>query len=335
MTDASPDGTLHLERTVRVPDDREPPRAGSDGRRIGAWSRTGSRTRSRCPPSTTPRRGRRASPRWTTRSSPASRPVPPTCPRPSRPREIDGVDVFVITPDGADAGDDAPVLLDIHGGALIAGGGEACRLMATSAATRAGLHTWSVDYRMPPDHPYPAPARRLRRGLPRAARRSARPNRSWSAAARPAATSSPRCCSGPRDEGLPMPAALVLLHARDRPHRVGRHVRHERGRRLRARRAGSPSRSRCTRATTTSPTRTSHRSSATSPASRPTFLQAGHARPVPLEHGAHAPQAARPPASTPSSTCGRRCPTAGSSAPPKTPRSALEVRRFLAKHLQR
>jgi acetyl esterase/lipase len=71
--------------------------------------------------------------------------------------EVGGIDVFVITPAGADTSADAPMLYDIHGGALIAGGGEACRLMGISAAVRAGLHTWGVDYRMPPDHPYPTP----------------------------------------------------------------------------------------------------------------------------------------------------------------------------------
>jgi len=71
-------------------------------------------------------------------------------------REIAGVPVFEIVPDGADASDDAPILYDIHGGALVAGGGEACRLMGMSAAGRAGLHTFAIDYRMAPDHPYPA-----------------------------------------------------------------------------------------------------------------------------------------------------------------------------------
>jgi monoterpene epsilon-lactone hydrolase len=71
--------------------------------------------------------------------------------------EVGGIDVFVITPPGADTAADAPMLYDIHGGALIAGGGDACRLMGTAAALRVGLPTWAVDYRMPPDHPYPTP----------------------------------------------------------------------------------------------------------------------------------------------------------------------------------
>src|SRR5689334_1002082 len=48
------------------------------------------------------------------------------------------------------------VYLDIHGGALIIGGGEVCRLMAAATAHATGLPVWSVDYRMPPDDPYPA-----------------------------------------------------------------------------------------------------------------------------------------------------------------------------------
>ncbi len=76
---------------------------------------------------------------------------------PTETVQVDGIDVFVITPEGADTGDDALMLYDIHGGALIAGGGDVCRLMGIMAARRAGLHTWAVDYRMPPDHPYPTP----------------------------------------------------------------------------------------------------------------------------------------------------------------------------------
>ncbi|MFN8027150.1 MAG: alpha/beta hydrolase [Acidimicrobiia bacterium] len=71
-------------------------------------------------------------------------------------REIAGVPVFEIRPDGADLSDDGPILYDIHGGALVAGGGEACRLMASGAALRSGLRTFAIDYRIAPDHPYPA-----------------------------------------------------------------------------------------------------------------------------------------------------------------------------------
>jgi monoterpene epsilon-lactone hydrolase len=70
---------------------------------------------------------------------------------------IEGIDVFLVTPVGADTDDDAPVLYQIHGGGLTAGGGEVCRAMAITHAAQARLRTWAVDYRMPPDYPYPTP----------------------------------------------------------------------------------------------------------------------------------------------------------------------------------
>lgn len=48
------------------------------------------------------------------------------------------------------------VYIDLHGGALVFGGGEACREGARVAALRHGIQCYGVDYRMPPDFPYPA-----------------------------------------------------------------------------------------------------------------------------------------------------------------------------------
>lgn len=79
-----------------------------------------------------------------------------------------GVDLGLVTLGGvptwhahvpSDAGEpagDGTVYLDIHGGALVIGGGEVCRLMAAAMAHATGEDVWSVDYRMPPSHPYPA-----------------------------------------------------------------------------------------------------------------------------------------------------------------------------------
>lgn len=68
--------------------------------------------------------------------------------------EIDTVPVYAVTPEGA-----APkgVVLDIHGGAFIVGGGECCRAEAIDLAGALAARVWSVDYRSPPDHPYPVP----------------------------------------------------------------------------------------------------------------------------------------------------------------------------------
>lgn len=124
-------------------------------------------------------------------------------------REHDGVKIFVITPPNLDPAN-AGVYLDIHGGALIHGAGVACRTMGTLTATRFRLQVWAPDYRMPPDDPYPAPLDDCV-----AAYRALLAERSpreivvggGSAGGNLAAALILRA----RDEGLPLPAAAVLL----------------------------------------------------------------------------------------------------------------------------
>jgi monoterpene epsilon-lactone hydrolase len=71
-------------------------------------------------------------------------------------RDLGAFAVHVATPEGVEA-DDRRVYLDIHGGAWITESGDLCRRSAATAADQIGTRTWSVDYRMPPDHPYPTP----------------------------------------------------------------------------------------------------------------------------------------------------------------------------------
>lgn len=56
----------------------------------------------------------------------------------------------------ADASAQGPVYLFIHGGAFVAGGGDFAKGHGARTADAAGMRTISVDYRMPPDHPFPA-----------------------------------------------------------------------------------------------------------------------------------------------------------------------------------
>jgi acetyl esterase/lipase len=67
--------------------------------------------------------------------------------------EIAGVPCYVARPA---AGDGGPVYLYFHGGAFVFGGGLFARAHAAANADRLGCTVISVDYRMPPDHPYPA-----------------------------------------------------------------------------------------------------------------------------------------------------------------------------------
>jgi monoterpene epsilon-lactone hydrolase len=121
--------------------------------------------------------------------------------------DVDGVRVYDITPAGADPG---RIQLDIHGGALVMGAGECCRAMGIAAAARAGARTWAVDYRMPPDHPYPAgldDCMTVYRALLRTLDPGAIVVGGGSAGGNLAAALMLRA----RDEGVPFPAALVLL----------------------------------------------------------------------------------------------------------------------------
>lgn len=83
-------------------------------------------------------------------------------------------------------------------------------MMGTLAAVRAGLRTWSVDYRMPPDHPFPTPlddCLAVYRGLLERTPVSKVVVDGASAGGNLATAMLLRA----RDEGLPMPAALVLI----------------------------------------------------------------------------------------------------------------------------
>src|SRR5579863_1901788 len=123
--------------------------------------------------------------------------------------ELDGVTTYVFRPTHVPAGPDTPIYIDIHGGGLIMGGGEVCRLMASGGALGRRMITWAVDYRMPPLHPFPA-------GLDDvvAVYRKALQERpaadifvgGGSAGGNLAAALILRA----KDEGLPMPAAVVL-----------------------------------------------------------------------------------------------------------------------------
>lgn len=121
---------------------------------------------------------------------------------------VEGVPVYVVTPSGVD--DDAPIYLEIHGGALVQGGGEACRVMAMRHADRAQMLTWAVDYRLPPDHPYPAgldDCMTVYREL--LGRRD--PSRIIVGGASAGGNLAAALILRIRDAGLPLPAGCVLL----------------------------------------------------------------------------------------------------------------------------
>ncbi len=73
-----------------------------------------------------------------------------------RETTMGGVTVREVTPAVVDAGKADRALLHFHGGAYVIYGGEASVAEAVLGATYARSPVLSVDYRMPPDHPFPA-----------------------------------------------------------------------------------------------------------------------------------------------------------------------------------
>lgn len=118
------------------------------------------------------------------------------------------VTVYLATPAVPVKSDCA--VIDLHGGALVFGGGKACRNGARSRADLHGVRCYGVDYRMPPDAPYPAALDDCLVTYRHVLERYGSENIvicGRSAGGNLAAATLLRA----RDEGLPMPAGLVLL----------------------------------------------------------------------------------------------------------------------------
>jgi monoterpene epsilon-lactone hydrolase len=124
--------------------------------------------------------------------------------------EIAGVRTFLLRSHDVLDDPSTPVYLDIHGGALIAGGGEACRLMGSATAMTTGMIDWAVDYRMPPLHPYPTPlddCMAVYRAL--LAQRS--PEDVFVGGSSAGGNLAAALVVRAKEEGLPLPAGLVLV----------------------------------------------------------------------------------------------------------------------------
>ncbi|HEX7873299.1 MAG TPA: alpha/beta hydrolase fold domain-containing protein [Sphingobium sp.] len=69
--------------------------------------------------------------------------------------QLERTTLYEVVPEQIAAEDAGRALFYIHGGAFIHGSGRAGAYMAMPLACTAGLRTFCVDYRMPPDHPFP------------------------------------------------------------------------------------------------------------------------------------------------------------------------------------
>lgn len=122
--------------------------------------------------------------------------------------DLGGVVAYVAEPAEQDV-DDPKAVLNIHGGAWVQGGGALCRAGAPARAAAFGVRTWSLDYRMPPDHPFPAA---IDDGL--AAYRALLSERRADDIVVAGDSAGANIAAGLmfrlREEGLPLPAGLVL-----------------------------------------------------------------------------------------------------------------------------
>jgi acetyl esterase/lipase len=124
--------------------------------------------------------------------------------------DIDGLTIYQSTPVDLIAELSPFAFLDIHGGAFTYGGGEACRTWSAGWADILGVTCFSVDYRMPPQHPYPSPLDDCVAAYRWLLQQYGAPNivvGGMSAGGNLAAAAMLRA----RDEGLALPAGLVLL----------------------------------------------------------------------------------------------------------------------------
>jgi len=123
-------------------------------------------------------------------------------------RTLGGVACHIGTPPEAAAA--GPVYLYLHGGAFVFGGGDYAKAYAGLMADRIGVTTVSVDYRMPPDHPFPAAPEDAVAAY-RALVESHGPARIVIGGSSAGGNLAAAAALMIRDRGLPQPAGVVLL----------------------------------------------------------------------------------------------------------------------------
>src|SRR5260221_854063 len=73
------------------------------------------------------------------------------------PTTLDGVKAFIVTPETIPPQNRNRLLVHVHGGCFASFAGESGTVEAIYMAGFGGFKVISVDYRTPPDHPYPPP----------------------------------------------------------------------------------------------------------------------------------------------------------------------------------
>lgn len=120
-----------------------------------------------------------------------------------------GVRLYRVTPEGRQGRRAEVAYFDIHGGGFVSGGGEMCHTLAKLKAQDFGVEVFAVDYRLAPQHPFPAAlddCKAAYREILKTYQAGDLVVGGGSAGGNLAAALMLRA----RDKGLPLPAALVL-----------------------------------------------------------------------------------------------------------------------------
>lgn len=112
--------------------------------------------RAAMPASRDPAAWKAASDAWDDRILPLLEPLLAELPIALETIRVGACDVHIATPKELPPAAANYAFMEIHGGALVFGGGRFAQLMAIWRAAALGCRVFSVDYRMPPAHPYPA-----------------------------------------------------------------------------------------------------------------------------------------------------------------------------------
>lgn len=122
-------------------------------------------------------------------------------------RVIAGVTCYDCVPAGSN---DGPVYLYMHGGAFVFGGGILAEAMGARTADALGVRLISVDYRMPPEDPYPAAPNDCL-AVYKALIETIDPKRIIVGGASAGGNLAAATTLMIRDQGLPMPGATILM----------------------------------------------------------------------------------------------------------------------------
>jgi epsilon-lactone hydrolase len=136
--------------------------------------------------------------------------MPPTDQLARTTVDIDGVPTYLLRPTHVADDPTTPIVIEIHGGGLYSGGGDLAWMMTAGKATNRNASTWVPDYRMPPRHPYPAALDDCL-AVYRRALADHPPTTIVISGVSAGANLAAALALRAKDEGLPMPAALVLL----------------------------------------------------------------------------------------------------------------------------